>query len=461
MRYVSTRGKANPLGFKDILLEGLASDGGLYMPESYPELDLEMLRGCGYIDVASFVLSRYAPDIPFEDLRSILEKTYTAEVFGSPEITPLFWIEPGLGLLRLSKGPTLAFKDVPLQLLGNLMEYVLQEKGDELNVLGATSGDTGSAAAYALRGKQGLRLFMLSPFGRMSRFQQQQMYTLNEPNIFNLVVNGTFDDCQAVVKEVNADAEFKKKYKLGAINSINWARIAAQVVYWVYAYVHSHKSSNQRVMFSVPSGNFGNAMSAYIAKKMGLPVDIVIATNENDVLHEFFVTGTYRVRKGGDVKVTSSPSMDIASASNFERFIFDLVREDAPDLVSDLWGELKEKGEFNASFLMASLTSEIRSGKATEAEVLQTIRDIHKLGVTIDPHTAVAMHVGLQHRKPRTPLIVAETASPAKFEDTIYEAIGSRPVIPEEYRKLADLPQHTTRIDPDAAAVKAFIAAHV
>lgn len=461
MRYVSTRGQAAPLGFQDILLEGLAPDGGLYMPEHYPQLDLRMPLGTRYIDIAMDVMGRYAPDIPHADLWAILNKTYTEEVFGSPEITPLFWIEPGLGLLRLSEGPTLAFKDVPLQLLGNLMEYVLKQRGDELNVLGATSGDTGSAAAYALRGKQGLRLFMLSPHGRMSRFQQRQMYTLDEPNIFNLVVNGTFDDCQAVVKEVNADAEFKKKYKLGAINSINWARVAAQVVYWVYAYLHSHKSSNQRVMFSVPSGNFGNALSAYIAKKMGLPVDIVIATNENDVLHEFFVTGTYRIRNGSDVKVTSSPSMDIASASNFERFIYDLVKEETPELVRDLWYELKETGQFNASFLMAELGSKVKSGKATEAEVLQTIQQIERMGVIIDPHTAVAMHVGQQFRKSHTPLIVAETASPAKFEDTIFQAIGRRPRIPEAYEKLAELPEHTTRIDPDAAVVKDFIASHV
>lgn len=460
MRYVSTRGQAASLGFKDILLEGLAPDGGLYMPEVYPELNPKELQGAEYIDVASFVLSRYAPDIPFRDLRKILEKTYTAETFGSPEITPLFWIEPGLGLLRLSEGPTLAFKDVPLQLLGNLMEYVLNQRGDELNVLGATSGDTGSAAAYALRGKQGLRLFMLSPYGRMSRFQQRQMYTLDEPNIFNLVVNGTFDDCQAVVKEVNADAEFKKKYKLGAINSINWARIAAQVVYWVYAYLQAHKSSNQRVMFSVPSGNFGNALSAYIAKKMGLPVDIVIATNDNDVLHEFFVTGTYRIRSGDDVRATSSPSMDIASASNFERFIFDLVKKETPELIRDLWYELKQTGQFNASFLLTELITEVKSGKATEAEVLQTIRQIEKMGVIIDPHTAVAMHVGQKFRKSHTPLIVAETASPAKFEDTILQAIGRRPRIPEVYEKLADLPEHTTRIDADAAVVKEFIANH-
>lgn len=462
MRYISTRSKAEPKCFGDILLEGLAPDGGLYLPETYPSLDFRSLRNCSYVEVAHAVLSCYAPDLPSGDLRAILEKTYTAEIFGSPEITPLSWIAPGLALLRLSQGPTLAFKDVPLQLIGNLMEYVLQKRGEELNILGATSGDTGSAAAYALRGKRGLRLFMLSPHGRMSRFQQRQMYTLDEPNIFNLVVNGTFDDCQAVVKEVNADAEFKKRYRLGAMNSINWARIAAQVVYWVWAYLRAREEGYEQVLFSVPSGNFGNALSAYVARQMGVPAEIVVATNENCVLHEFFglTDGIYRVRKGTEVKATSSPSMDIAAASNFERLLFDLCRRDET-VMAGLLEQLQRTGELFATKLQPRVRLRIRSGMAAEQEVLETIRFVYSLGEIIDPHTAVGMHVGLWHRDAHTPLIVAETASSAKFEETIHHALGIRPVVPEAFRKLADLPERTTRIEPDAAVVKAFIAANL
>ncbi len=464
MRYISTRGKADSRSFKEILLEGLAPDGGLYMPERYPVLsdaELAALRGCSYKMVAWKILSLFCDDISPGKLAGIVRKTYTAETFGDKNITPLWMLEPGLGLLQLSNGPTLAFKDVPLQLLGNLMEYALEEKGDDLNILGATSGDTGSAAEYAVRGKDRMNIFMLSPYGRMSRFQQRQMYTLNEPNIFNLVVNGDFDACQAVVKEVNADLEFKKKFKIGAVNSINWARVAAQAAYYFYGYLQATTANTQRVTFAVPSGNFGNALAAYIAQRMGLPIDIIVATNENDVLDEFFRTEIYRVRKGSEVKATSSPSMDIASASNFERLIFDLAGGDA-GIVRDLWTDLKEKGQFDARFLLPSMNSGIRSGMATEAEVLQAIRSIYnKYEIIIDPHTAVGMHVGLQYRKAGTPLIVAETAQAAKFADTIREALGFEAPVPRSYGYLEHMPEHMTRIDPDARVVKDFIAAHV
>jgi len=461
MRYISTRGKADPKAFKDILLEGLASDGGLYMPETYPQMDLNSLKGASYTDVALSVLAPFADDVPFWVLRNIVTETYTADNFCSRDIAPLKWLEPGLALLQLANGPTLAFKDLALQPLAALMEYALEEKSENLNILGATSGDTGSAAAYAVRGKECLRLFMLSPYGRMSRFQQMQMYTLNEPNIHNLVVNGTFDDCQAVVKEVNADADFKKQYKLGAVNSINWARIAAQVVYYVYAYLKAAKRVGDKVVFAVPSGNFGNALSAYIAKRMGLPIAIVVCTNENDVLDEFFRTGIYRVRKGVEVKVTSSPSMDIAAASNFERLIFDLVERD-PRVVIAAWEELSKNGEFDFGQLDAGAPYDITSSSTTEEEVLDTIRKVHdKYKIIIDPHTAVAMKIGEDYRQFGYPVVVAETAQPAKFADTIREALGFEAPVPAGYEGLADLPEHTTRIDPDAAAVKEFIAAHV
>ena len=461
MRYISTRGNSEPRDFKDILLEGLAPDGGLYVPETYPKFsdaELNSLRGKGYHDVALSVLRTFITDIPKEDLKKIISRTYTKETFGTPEITPVKKLGDSLSLLQLSNGPTLAFKDIPLQLLGNLMEYVLAEKGRELNILGATSGDTGSAAAYALKGRKGIRLFMLSPQGHMSRFQQRQMYTLNEPNFFNIVVNGTFDDCQAIVKEANADADFKKKYKIGAVNSINWGRISAQIVYYFYSYLQLTKNNSERVAYAVPSGNFGNALSAHIAKKMGLNIEIIVATNANDVLDEFFRTGVYRIRKGSDVKVTSSPSMDIASASNFERFVFDYVGLDSAK-VRALWAELNGKREFNIGTFEPGVAFGITSGSATDADVLDTIRAVHKkYGIVIDPHTAVAMKVGLEKREEGVPLVVVETAQPGKFADTIREAIGFEAPVPKGYEQLENLPEHTTRMENDVTLVKEFIA---
>ncbi|MDO8522552.1 MAG: threonine synthase, partial [bacterium] len=404
---------------------------------------------------------RFITDIPEKDLKNLIACTYTKDVFGTDEITPVKDLENGLDLLQLSNGPTLAFKDVPLQLLGNLMEYVLAEKKQELNILGATSGDTGSAAAYALKGRKGIRLFMLSPYGRMSRFQQRQMYTLNEPNFFNIVVNGTFDDCQTIVKEANADADFKKKYKLGAVNSINWARISAQVVYYFYAYLKVAKNNSERVAFAIPSGNFGNALSAHIAKRMGLNLEIIVCTNENDVLDQFFQSGVYRIRKGSDVKVTSSPSMDIASASNFERFVFDYVGRDSAK-VHALWVELNEKREFNIGKSNPGTAFGMTSGSATDAGVLDTIREVHKkYGVVIDPHTAIAMKVGLEKREAGVSLVVVETAQPAKFADTMREALGFEAPVPKGYEQLENLPEHITRIENDAGLVKQFISGHV
>lgn len=463
MLYHSTRGDSMEMSFLQVLLAGLAPDGGLYVPKHYPQLSgkqLHTFRRCGYRTVAHEVLWLFAGGMPWSDLNTMLRETYTPGVFGTNEITPLKWLEPGrLALLQLSGGPTLAFKDVPLQLLGRLMDYALEKKGGTLNVLGATSGDTGSAAAYALAGRSRLKLFMLSPYGRMSRFQQLQMYTLYEPNIFNLVVNGTFDDCQDVVKAVNADADFKKKYNLGAMNSINWARIAAQVVYYVYGYCKATENIGDEVSFSVPSGNFGNALAAHVARQMGVPIrDIIVATNENDVLDRFFRTGEYRPRKGSDVKITSSPSMDIASASNFERWVYDLTGSDQAETVR-LLSLLKSDG----GFVLPKSDRDVRwmrSGKATNAEVLETIRMVHqKYNTIIDPHTAVGVKVGLEWRGD-IPLIVAETAQPAKFADTIREALGFEPPIPEKYKDLEKLPEHMTRIDPDAETVKRFIAAH-
>ncbi|MDA0226070.1 MAG: threonine synthase, partial [Proteobacteria bacterium] len=329
MRYVSTRGGGAPQPFCDILLEGLAADGGLFLPETVPSADLAAWRKLSYPTLAEAVLAPFLDDLPRPVLRELIGRSYTKAAFGSEDIAPLKTLESGLHLLGLSNGPTLAFKDMAMQLLGNLFEHVLAARGETLNILGATSGDTGSAAEHALAGKKGINVFMLSPHGRMSLFQRAQMFSVDAPNIHNLAAKGVFDDCQDVVKKVNADAAFKAKHHIGAVNSINWARVAAQVVYYFWGYFRATKTDAEQVTFAVPSGNFGNIYAGWVARSMGLPVKrFVLATNENDVLDEFFRTGRYRVRSGAEVSATSSPSMDISKASNFERFIFEMVGRD-------------------------------------------------------------------------------------------------------------------------------------
>src|SRR3990167_676940 len=409
MRYVSTRGGVEAKSFTEILLEGLAADGGLYVPEQYPQIsgdELQEMRGMSYPELAFNILSRYMDDIPAEDLRRIVDETYTKENFGSGDIVPTKKLEDGLYILGLSEGPTLAFKDIALQLLGRLFEYALARNGETLNILGATSGDTGSAAECAMRGRRGIKVFMLSPDGRMSEFQRKQMYTLSEPNIFNIAIRGTFDDCQDIVKQVNEDAEFKKKYKIGAVNSINWARIAAQVVYYFWGYFRATSSNDQHVSFAVPTGNFGNILAGYIAARMGLPVrHLILATNENTVLEEFFNNGIYRPRTGSEVATTSSPSMDISKASNFERYAFDLVERDGARM-QELWGDLKEKGAFDISRAaeFGRLQKDVFvAGSSTHVDRVRTIRDMkEKYGVLIDPHTADGVKVGLENREEGT-----------------------------------------------------------
>ena len=451
MRYVSTRGAAPARRFTEILLEGLAPDGGLYVPESYPQLDLAELRGKSYAELAHAILSPFMDDVP--DLKNSIEKTYTTATFGDPEITPLRTLEPGLHILGLSNGPTLAFKDLAMQLLGHLFESVLTAQKKQLNILGATSGDTGSAAEYAMRGKKCVNVFMLSPHGRMSAFQRAQMYSLQDPNIHNLAVQGVFDDCQDLVKKVNADAAFKERCRIGAVNSINWARIAAQVVYYFKAYFSATKNNTDEVAFAVPSGNFGNLYAGYVARCMGLPIrQLILASNENDVLDEFFRTGKYRVRQVA--LATSSPSMDISKASNLERYVFDLLQRDA----ARVGGLFSAGGEFD----LASVPRVgFLSGRSSHADRMATIKSLHRqYGVTIDPHTADGVKVGLERRQPGVALICLETALPAKFSATLREALGQEPARPAGFEKLEDLPQRFEVIPPDAEALKRYIAAH-
>jgi threonine synthase len=457
VNYVSTRGAAPPRRFSEILLEGLAADGGLYVPREFPKADLRGWRGLSYPDLACAILSQFIDDVP--GLEALVRGTYTARTFGSPEVTPLRTLEPGLHLLALSNGPTLAFKDIALQLLGHLFEKILGEKGENLKILGATSGDTGSAAEYAMRGKQRIQVFMLSPHQRMSAFQRAQMFALQEPNIHNLAVQGVFDDCQDMVKAVNADAAFKARHRIGAVNSINWARVAAQVVYYFKGYFAATQSDAQQVSFAVPSGNFGNIYAGYVARRMGLPIrHLILASNENTVLDDFFRTGRYRVRRR--VEETSSPSMDISKASNFERYVFDLVGGDGAR-VRELWRQLERDGEFDLSAFSREIrASGFVSGKSTHADRLSTIRDFfQKYKIVIDPHTADGVKVGLEHREPLVPLICLETALPVKFAATIRAALGRDPQLPGELAGLEKLPQRFEVIPKDVAVLKRIIEA--
>ena len=469
VNYVSTRGAWHeaPQPFSAILLEGLAPDGGLAVPQAYPRLsaeELASLRRLSYPDLALAILGRFIGDIPTAALRDIARRTYNAATFGSDDITPLSTLEPGLHLLHLSNGPTLAFKDIALQLLGNLFDHALRDNGRPLNILGATSGDTGSSAEHAMRGKRRIAVFMLSPRGRMSAFQQAQMYALHDPNIHNLAIEGTFDECQDIVKALSADRAFRTQHFLGAVNSINWARIAAQVVYYFKGYFAATTRDDERVSFAVPSGNFGNVLAGHVARQMGLPIArLVVATNENDVLNEFFLTGRYRPRAAAETHATSSPSMDISKASNFERYLFDVAGRD-PAQLAQLWQRLERDGSFDVAG--TSLWAHVQasgfvSGSSTHAERIATIRDVHaRYGVLIDPHTADGVKVGQGFRESGVPMICLETALPAKFSATIREALGIDPPRPAAYAGLEARPQRCTILPADAAHVAAYIDAH-
>ena len=497
MKYLSTRGHADRKQFCDILLEGLAPDGGLYLPESYPQLDaaaLQKLRATlatgGYAALAFEILSLYIDDIPAAELKALCEKTYTEAVYGTKDIVPLKKLDSAISLQALSNGPTLAFKDMAMQLLGNLFEYQLARKGEQLNIFGATSGDTGSAAEYAMRGKKGVRVFMTSPAGRMSPFQQAQMFSLMDENIFNIAIEGVFDDCQDLVKAVSNDLEFKAKYKIGTVNSINWARLLAQVVYYFAGYFYATQpaptlpashgalppegadspwggpAANRgmpKVSFTVPSGNFGNVCAGHVARMMGLPIDkLVVATNENDVLDEFFRTGAYRVRGSADTHETSSPSMDISKASNFERFVFDLMGRNGAKNKDLFHTQLNAKGMFDLSaepaFKNAAAKYGFVSGKSTHADRLATIQDVYKKhGLMIDTHTADGVKVAREHLTAGVPMIVLETALPIKFAATIVEALGKEPDRPAKFEGIEALPKRVVNLPANPAAIKAFI----
>jgi len=470
MKYISTRGKSPELNFSDVLLSGLAPDGGLYLPKNYPSIsneDLSLMRMMSYPELAFFIFSKYIDDIPSEDLKDIVEKTYTKKVYGfsrkeqnAADITPTLKLKDNLHLLSLSNGPTIAFKDIAMQFLGNIFEYVLAKQNKSINILGATSGDTGSAAEYAMRGKKGIKVFMLSPNGRMSPFQTAQMYSLQDKNIFNIAIKGVFDDCQDIVKAVSNDLEYKEKNKIGAVNSINWGRILAQIVYYFKGYFDVTQSNEEVVDFTVPTGNFGNICAGHVARMMGLPIrKLVVATNENDVLDEFFKTGSYAPRGSDKTYLTSSPSMDISKASNFERFMFDVFKRN-PDILCKHWNQVDLGGSFN-------LTDELFEKISNFGFISSSSKHVNRIGlikkfyedynVIVDTHTADGLKAALDHFDRSIPMLVLETALPIKFEKSIFEAIGKYPDRPQQLQNIESLTQHNEVFDNDVDEVKNFI----
>ncbi|MDD2581050.1 MAG: threonine synthase [Desulfuromonadaceae bacterium] len=460
MRYISTRGGINPITFKDAVMMGLASDGGLLLPQSYPAItgeQLESWRGLTYPELAFEVISRYVDDIPAADLKSLINRSYAT--FKHPDVTPLVK-HNGVYILELFHGVTLAFKDVALQFLGNLFEYILAERNQVLNIIGATSGDTGSAAIHGVRGKKGISIFILHPHGKTSAVQAMQMTSVTDANVHNIALRGTFDDCQDIVKELFGDLEFKEKYSLGSVNSINWARVLAQVVYYFYAWLRVTDEIDVPVNFSVPTGNFGDIFAGYVAKRMGLPIDkLLLATNENNILTRFINASDYSL---GAVVSTVSPSMDIQIASNFERYLFHLFAEN-PDRVKEAFVELKGHGRISCSAEeMALVRKDFCSVSVNQTDTLQEIRDFYaQTGYLLDPHTAVGVKAALDQLPPESARVCLATAHPAKFSETVEQSLGFQVPVPEPVQELYGKPTRCEIMDPDIAKVREFLVAHI
>lgn len=460
MRYISTRGGIQPIQFKDAVMMGLATDGGLLLPESYPQItssQLEEWRRLSYPDLALQVISPFVDDISIATLKELIDRSYAT--FSHPDVTPVVQ-QDGVYILELFHGKTLAFKDVALQFLGNLFEQILAERGQRLNIVGATSGDTGSAAIHGVRGKKGITIFIMHPDGKTSPVQALQMTTVTDDNVHNIAIRGTFDDCQDMVKTLFNDLAFKDQYCLGAVNSINWARVLAQVVYYVYAWLRATDAGPQPVSFSVPTGNFGDIFAGYVAKRMGLPIDVlVLATNENNILTRFVNDGDYSL---ASVVATASPSMDIQLASNFERYLFHLYDEDAAR-VRGAFAELKEHGRIRFSEAeMARVRADFRSASVDQAATLTTIGTFYReTGYLLDPHTAVGVRAALDLLPSGTARICLATAHPAKFGEAVEQAIGAPAPVPAAIAALNGLPTRCEVMDADLEQVRRFFVSHV
>jgi len=460
MKYRSTRGHVSGISFKDAVMMGLADDGGLLLPESIPTFsadELKEMAALPYAELAFRVISRFTDDIPAADLKDLIDRSYAA--FSHDDVTPV--VNQGdCHILELFHGPTLAFKDVALQFLGNLFEYLLKERNQHMNIIGATSGDTGSAAIYGVRGKQNINIFILHPKGRVSPIQEMQMTTVTDDNVFNLAIEGTFDDAQSIVKEIFSDLDYKEKHALGAVNSINWARVLAQVVYYFYAYFQvQQKTSAGEVEFSVPTGNFGDIFAGYVALRMGLPIHrLILATNANNILSRFVTNGDY---SAADVNHSLSPSMDIQVASNFERYLFYLYGEDAGRICAAM-KNFSKTGKLEFSVEEIEQVQQIfAAASVNDTETLRTIKDFHQqTGYLLDPHTAVGVEAGRQVRDKNCPLICLATAHPAKFGDAVKDAIGSDPELPPAFQGIDKLERRVEVLPAEIEQIKAYIDQH-
>lgn len=459
MNYISTRGGIEPVSFKEAVMMGLATDGGLLLPETLPVADESQLsswQDMSYPELAFAVLSQYITDIPADDLRELVNRSYAT--FSHPEVTPLVAAGP-IHVMELFHGPTYAFKDVALQFLGNIFEYLLGQSGGRMNILGATSGDTGSAAIYGVRGKERINIFILHPHKRVSEIQELQMTTVTDPNVFNIAVRGTFDDGQAIVKEIFNDLDFKTSHHLGAINSINWARIVAQVVYYVYAALRLG-APGQKVDFSVPTGNFGDIFAGYVARHLvpGRIGRLILATNENNLLTRFVEHGDYSL---GQVVQTCSPSMDIQVASNFERFLYYLLGRDA-DACRQAMMDFADSGRlaFSAG-QQQEIKENFRSASVGEEETVATINQFYQeTGYLLDPHTAVGVKAGLNFRHEDTPMVCLATAHPGKFGEAVVKAIGSPPELPDALSGLKGKEARCQVLEAKVDLVKSFVQAN-
>ena len=460
MKYVSTRGSAPSLGFSDALLAGLARDGGLYVPSEWPTMkkkEIRALRGKTYQEVAFEVLYRFTGgEIPEKEFRSMIDEAYAT--FRHPAVAPLVQTGPNSFILELFHGTTLAFKDVAMQLLARLMDYTLAERGQRATIVGATSGDTGGAAIDAFAGRDRTDIFILFPHGKVSPVQQRQMTSSTASNVHALAINGNFDDCQNLVKDMFNDAKFRDSVKLSGVNSINWARIMAQVVYYFTAAI-SLGAPDRKVSFTVPTGNFGDIFAGYVAKQMGLPIDkLVIATNDNDILARTLKTGRYEMR---GVQATTSPSMDIQISSNFERLLFEAYDREPNEIKRSMDG-LKQSGAFQISeAAMKMIKRDFRAGRATEKQVAATIRDtLSETGYLLDPHTATAVHVAKKYEKTNSPMVVLSTAHPAKFPDAVKSACAIDPALPVWLADLMNREERFDVLEAELDAVETFIGKH-
>lgn len=460
MDYISTRGEAKSLGFCDALLAGLARDGGLYVPRKWPHMskkEIRALRGKSYQDIAFEVLYRFTGgEIEADLFRAMIDEAYAT--FRHPAVAPLVQTGPNSFILELFHGTTLAFKDVAMQLLARLMDHALAQRGERATIVGATSGDTGGAAIDAFAGRARTDVFILFPHEKVSPVQQRQMTTSKAENVHAIAVRGNFDDCQNLVKAMFNDVEFRDRLKVSGVNSINWARIMAQVVYYFTAAI-SLGSPDRKVSFTVPTGNFGDIFAGYVAKKMGLPIDkLVIATNENDILARTLKTGRYEMK---GVSATSSPSMDIQISSNFERLLFEAYDRD-DSAIRAAMESLKQSGGFEIKpDALKSIRKEFRAGRASEKQVASTIRDtLAETGYLLDPHTAVGVFVAQKFEKPSTPMVTLATAHPAKFPAAVKSASGIDPALPAWLADLMDREEHFDILDAELKAVETFVGEH-